>query len=419
MIQIDETTRNLLLNNSVNREIILRFPDDDFEITGSNIVSESFELTQSICDDKEFHLGGGVAGKMEVQTIGVDTELSGKRVNVFLRATYSNSRLVPSQTLVPSQSLIIGEQRQSVEIQLFSGKIYSAKRQKNRSIKKLVAYDLMYELSKLTIPLDVLTSYVTRRSASSPHGIILISDFITDMANLYFDDYIITIDLTNSFDLDENRALLNRAVPLPLNNDCITGAAKKGVNVLKLLQAYAELNASCVFYKANGDLRFCSLVECQSYNSNAVKKAVVEVIPSYKNLSFDEFTVEPIQYMRFKYADKSIVYAGSSKSQSCYLSDNILTRFCANTGSLFDNIKRRNFFLGSNYCYQPYKAEVFSRWWLEPGDRVQIKTGYTDVETIDTFVFSRTIKGVNGMKVTIEAKGVERLGEKEGEERNE
>ena len=34
MIQIDETTRNLLLNNSVNREIILRFPDDDFEITG-------------------------------------------------------------------------------------------------------------------------------------------------------------------------------------------------------------------------------------------------------------------------------------------------------------------------------------------------------------------------------------------------
>lgn len=416
MIQIDETTRNLLLNNSVNREIILRFPDDDFEITGSNIVSESFELTQSICDDKEFHLGGGVAGKMEVQTIGVDTELSGKRVNVFLRATYSNSRLVPSQTLVPSQSLIIGEQRQSVEIQLFSGKIYSAKRQKNRSIKKLVAYDLMYELSKLTIPLDVLTSYVTRRVETNPNNEIAAKTFITDMVNLYFDDYVVSIDLNNSFSLDTSGFPDNRNMPLHLNNTYITGAAKKGVNILKLLQAYAEMNDSCVWINRNGDVYFKSLIE--KSNSGFVKESVNEVILSYKNLSFDEFTVQPIHYARFKYADKSISYFGNSKRESCYLSENILMRFCSSIGNQIIVMQYGNRLIGSNYCYQPYKAEVFSRWWLEPGDRVQIKTGYTDVETIDTFIFSRTIKGVNGMKVTIEAKGVERLGEKEGEERN-
>ena len=67
MLPIDAATRDLLMTNTIYREIILRFPDEDFEITGENIVSESFELAQSICDDKDFKLGGGVIGKMQIK----------------------------------------------------------------------------------------------------------------------------------------------------------------------------------------------------------------------------------------------------------------------------------------------------------------------------------------------------------------
>lgn len=417
MIQIDEATRNLLLNNSVNREILLRFPDDDFEITSKNIVSESFELTQSICDSKEFKFGGGVVGKMQIKVIDVGVELSNKRVNVFIRQTYSENRLLPSKTLIPSQSRIIGEQRKTVEYQLFSGKIYSVKKQKNRAVKKLVAYDLMYDLSKLTIPLDTLTSYITRRVESGKHKVIGARDFIMDMVNLYFDDYLVNIDLGNSFSLDIGELHNSRNGDLTLNYDCATGAAKKGINVLELLQAYAEINAACAMFKGNGDIYFKSLIELSGHKF--VQEAVNEVIPSYRNLTFEEFTVRAIRYARFKYADKSIYTFGTSKKESIYISDNILLRCCWTMGDIGIDLRQNEMILGDNYCYRPYKADVFARWWLEPGDRVQIKTGYDDTETIDSFVFSRKIKGINGMSVTIEAKGKEFLGEKEGEEKNE
>ena len=73
----------------------------------------------------------------------------------------------------------------------------------------------------------------------------------------------------------------------------------------------------------------------------------------------------------------------------------------------------KNYIFNDLYSYRPFSAEVFARWWIEPGDRVVIKTGYNDTETVDSFVFSRTIKGINGMSVTIKAGGVEYLGKDE------
>ena len=56
---------------------------------------------------------------------------------------------------------------------------------------------------------------------------------------------------------------------------------------------------------------------------------------------------------------------------------------------------------------------MFARWWLEPGDKVAIKTGYNDTETVESFVLSRTLKGINGMHCIIKATGTEFLGKDE------
>ena len=56
---------------------------------------------------------------------------------------------------------------------------------------------------------------------------------------------------------------------------------------------------------------------------------------------------------------------------------------------------------------------IRDRWWLECGDKVSIKTGFTDTETVDSFVFERTLKGTNGMRVGITANGTEYLGKDE------
>ena len=405
MIRIDAATRNLLLNNSVHREIVLRFPDDDIEITSANIVSESFELTQSICDGKDFTLGGGVVGTMQIKLIGVAGELTGKRVTAYVKQTYSANRLVPSASLVPSSSLIIGEQSSTVEYPLFTGKVRSMKRQRNRSVKLLTAYDCMYDFSKTTIILEALTGYAAYTSSRD----VTLRGFITTMLNTKFDNIIYNDDTAHFVD----------TYLLSLRSEYITAAAKNGVSLLSLLQAYAEANAGFIVCDGSGNLHVRSLSKYSDASLHTAKKDVAEVIPSYHSLTFEEYTVKPIQYIRFKYQDKKDFAYGSSKNNSWYLSDNIILRMCESISTIVMAMhaeNRSNYIFGNLLTFQPFKADVFARWWLEPGDRVQIKTGYNDIETIDSFVLSRKIKGINGMSVTIEAKAKEYLGNMEIDE---
>ncbi len=411
MIQLSQETRDLLLNNSVYREIILRFPNEDpneaLEIGSSNIVSESFELTQSICDSKEFRLGGGITGKMEISVIGVDAELTGKTVNVFLKSTYSLNRLVPSPTLYPSPTLIIGEPRQTVEYQLFSGKVHSAKKQKNRAVKRITAYDAMYDFSKKSISANALTSYDDHHQSPRPQ----LKAFTLDLLNYLFDYSDIYNDSTAGF--SNTKYLL-------FDRDSINAAVKKGVAVIELLKAYAEANAGFIICAGDGSLRVKSLSEYVNPGTSDFttrKKSVDEIIPAYRSLSFEEYTTKPITYLSFMYRnDNKYGYGNSADANSWYVSENIIFRMCSDISHFVTGYWNTN---GGNYIFynllsfKPFKADVFARWWLEPGDRVQIRTGYNDVETVDSFVLSRRIKGINGMSVTIEAKGSEYLDNKE------
>ena len=412
MIQIDAATRNLLLNNSIRREIILRFPDDDFEITGNNIVAESFELTQSVCDGKELKLGGGVVGKMRIKVFDTAHTFTGKRVNVILSVVYSSGRLVPSLSLTPSQTRVIGERQQTIQYRLFSGIVRSAVRQKNRSVRELTAYDAMYELSKSTFTADAITAMIDYRFQSET---VLLYDFVLAVLQTQFNDEVITHDDTAHFSYDRY---------LRFDRTSINTVAKKGVNALKFLQAYAEAEAGFIVCRGDGSLHVKSFSKYVPGDSLGVtaKKDVDEVIPAYRKLSFEEYTTKPITYTQFQYLNDHVYRYYADKQNSRYISDNVLFRMCSDISHFvrgYWNTNGRNYLFYNLLTYRPFKAEVFDRWWLEPGDRVQIQTGCTDIPVVDSFVLCRKIKGINGMNVTVEAKGNEYLGNKEVEISNE
>ena len=81
----------------------------------------------------------------------------------------------------------------------------------------------------------------------------------------------------------------------------------------------------------------------------------------------------------------------------------------------YNNNDGRNYLFNNLLTFRPYNADVFARWWLEPGDRIKLVTGDSQVQEVDSFVLSRKIKGINGMHVIIEAKANEYLGNKEVE----
>ena len=401
---IDEATRSLLLENSTHREIILRFPDDDTPDIGSgNIVSESFELVDSICDAAEFRLGGGTASQMSIELVNITAALQGKKIAVYIRQQYIESVLYPQTSLFPDTSLYPGTREKEVEYILFTGRVFSFKRKKsNRNIFQLTTYNAIYDNSKITVS-STAVKYIAGASQTLKQFASQIMEMSDDVIELYGDP---TATFNDSKTMDK------------ITNELIDKVAGNNLSITDFLTAYAELNAAFFMCRRDGSFKLASLCEYESYN-NTKKKDVNEVITYYSSLEFEEYVTAPITYIRFKYNDnQKKVYSGSEKG-SWYLSENIILRMMTDASAFVTNFWKSggtNYIFYNLYTYRPFKADVFARWWLEPGDRVQIQTGFEDTPVVDSFVLSRTIKGINGMKVTIEAKGKQFIGKKEDEE---
>ena len=142
---------------------------------------------------------------------------------------------------------------------------------------------------------------------------------------------------------------------------------------------------------------------------------------SYADLTFEEYVTRNINKLRFKYnKNQNYDYAYQTTKESWYIAENIITKCCTSVNELITNFYKQiddthisNYIFGDILSYRPFTADVFARWWLEPGDKVAIKTGYNDTETVESFVLSRTLKGINGMHCIIKATGTEFLGKDE------
>lgn len=411
MLAIDEQTRSLLLENSIHREIIIRFPNaaegEISEIGSSNIIAESFELKHSICDEKEFVLGGCIVGQLTIQVVGIEQALNNKRINVFIRQTYSTGDLLPSNALYPSGDLYPGHQKATIEKQIFSGTIDSSLRQKNRSVKEIVAYDDMYLMSQ-TKCAKWFEGYVQ-------YSVIGKNRILRHLIFTTLDHF---EGLTNSdISYDEIPLSFNDSKILNMNLDTVKSVVRDNMVVTDLLKAYCELNACFAIMSPTGKLKLTKLYKQVNTASATEKKPVDEIITAYADLTFEEYTTRPINRIRFKYnKDKNFDYGHSATRQSWYVSDNLITSCCSDVSEFvtaFNDNNGKNYIFYDLYSYRPFSADAFARWWLEPGDKVAIKTGYNDTETIESFVFERTIKGINGMRVILKAQGTEFIGKDE------
>lgn len=406
MIVLDSQKKEMMLENTLHRELIIRFPDASEgelkELRSENIIAESFEMIHSICDDKEFVMGGCIAGQLSVKVINVEQALNDKRIDVYIKQTYSKGPLYPSDDLYPSEDLYPGLQKDDVTTLVFRGRIDSSLRQKNRAIKEIIAYDDMYRLSRIKCGIW-LRGYIRYTSNFTLKQLFTAA---IDHLGAVDDDFFVS-DTTDFF--------VNDSKVLTMSSELADSVISDDITYVDLLNAYCELNARFGIVNRKGELKFIKLYS--EVDTATIKKPVNEVIDSYANLSFEEFTTRSINLIQFQYNRNSYYkYGYSTEKQSWYSSDNLITSCCTDISELvtaFNDNNGSNYIFGDLYSYRPFSADIFARWWIEPGDKVQIKTGYNDTEIVESFVFKRKIKGINGMRVTIEAKGVEFLGKDE------
>lgn len=387
---------NEILDNITEIKLSLEF--DDFTIESEKIVAESFELSSSILDQSEFKLGGCIASQMNISVFDVEEDVSGKKVKVYIEQSYNTNVLYPSEKLYPSESLYPSTTIKTNKYCLFTGFVYSSKRQGNRNIRDIVAFDYMYELSRIYCK-SKFDSYVYHQYTDyTPSKSITLGDLM----NTIFDWG--DVPRNGGFGTGNFFNLLKE---LKFDYKLIESTVNEKTTLVDLLSACCELNACFAIFDRDGYISFKTL-----YNSSQTRAS----IPTYSDLSFEDYTMKPITMISFPYSkDKTFKY-GSSEKGSYYQSDNIITRCCTDIRELvtaFSDNANHNYIFNYVYSYRPYSADIFGRWWIETGDFISIPTTYDDVKTVESFVLSRTLKGVNGMTCTIEAKGVEYLGKEE------
>ena len=97
-------------------------------LPSENIVSESLEIRQSICDSEELQIGGCIPSQLTLDVMNTG-DLSGKRIIVKIRTRYYSDVLFPSASLYPSTSLYPNAATQPEELStddyaVFAGTIF-------------------------------------------------------------------------------------------------------------------------------------------------------------------------------------------------------------------------------------------------------------------------------------------------------
>ena len=389
----------------------------------SQILSESFELKQSICDEKELRLGGCIPSQLKLDVMDISTNLSGKRIVVKIRTRYHAEFLYPSAALYPAADLYpqadnsSSRVMQTAEYTLFAGVIYSCERASNRRIKRLTAFDRMYYSSKKYCQYS-LQSLIFRKAGNPIYyrelfGLLAAGGDIS----LPVLSYLQMINWETELPLDQT---------LAYSGDVFD----KKLTVSQALQWLCELNG--VFLLEDEPLSLNG-----QYATPRIVRPYADIqtkydIASYSSLNFDEFITKEIRYACFYVnndsGDVGVLVKNDYHDYGKYYSDNPFSRCLTSSSDVYPSISQlaatyasdeKDKLLGAVYVYRPFKASIFGRWWVQVGDRVKISTGDSDVPYVESIVLSRRIKGINGMRVEIEAKGVEIMGKERDEETNE
>ena len=429
----------------INNTITITFPDnDESEITEANIVSESMRLRQSICDEAYLKFGGCIASEFSIDVMNTNerqfsVSLTGKWISVKIAQQYAtDDPLLPSASLYPSSSLFPGMTTQTIDRYVFSGVIDSAAVSKtDNNVISITAYDILAKLHAEDATDALYAMYKTVNNNTL--GTIL--NAVTSRFSLNF----VSGNLLSEFYNNGSNVTI-RNYPVWKNTDWMNSDEK--ISYGQLLRDICEMLGTfgvIVPNSGKGSLEFRTL-----YNPDVEEYTFFEPplnAETYQCTGYTDF-VFPVENDRDRPGKTVTAIGGLSDSydgaveKSYDFSANILTqrKYAQSGGSRtsteFDYLINTSS-IGTRLAmnaeseshptactlseYKPVKVKIDSRLWVKVGAPVRIYDNKTDAEggyiidettgmpvkeIINTYIFTRTITGIQALTDEIETKGM-------------
>lgn len=357
---IDYKYKDLYLQNGIHKKLILSF--NGGEITNSDIHRESMELTERIVSGNEIVFGSCEASVFKITVAETATSLKDRWITV--------SEILDGHDDEP---FVYGKY-----------KVYSDVPTADRSKRQITAYDALYDI----LNADVASWY---QSLKFPMTL-----------KAFRDSFFVYFGITQ-----EETELVNDSMTVTKTIEPEELSGKVVINSI------CEINGCFGRINRKGNFEYVKIAENTFglYPRNDLYPAdnLFPTEPIGSKLATGTWiTCEYEDYLTNKY-DKLIVRKEEndvgatvgSGNNAYVIQDNFLV-YGMSAQDLFDVANNAFTVIGKVSQYRPFTAKCLANPCMEVGDAIRI---VTKRDIIESYILNRTLKGIQGRKDTIQAKG--------------
>lgn len=373
---IDYKYAELFKQNSADKQISITSADGQIAITNSDIYSEEFELTESLCSESELTFGCCEAGSVKFKVANIFLPMKGRWLTV--------KTAFGSHTDTP---LMLGRY-----------KVYSDVPTADRNWRNIVAYDALYDVinadmtdwyntilpdkdSKVT--LKQFRDSFFKHFGIEQAGITLVNDSMTVEK---------TVEVTGNSESTSGETMSGREILSCILeiNGCFGHMGRDG----KFHYIYLEQNIDALYPR--NDLYPADNLFPRDQRTTPVSKSI------YKSADYEDFIVKGIDKLQICEKENDAGITVGNGGNLYVIQGNFLVygKSAADLKNIAENIFEKI----KDITYRPFSAECLGNPCMETGDAIRLLTRR---EIIESYILKRTLKGIQALTDTYEAEGEE------------
>jgi len=362
--------KELFNQSGIPKRLIISFPNLSVTLRNEDIVSESMEISESLCSEPELRFGSCEASVFKLRIIGNVIPLIGERFTV---------------------SMYVGDIAEPFV--LGSYKVTSDKPTADRKYRDIVAHDAMYD--------------IINADAAAWYNSILPNKDSTTTLRAFRDSFMSDCGMEQEeITLPNDDMVIERTI----DPEVISGK--------DVLSAICELNGCFAHIGRNGKMQYVTLEEIESgllpandlfpmdsvfpYDGNTEK--IKE--HHYISCQYEDYTTKRIGKLQIRQEENDIGCI-IGEGENCYIvQDNFLVYGKDAAG--LQAIGQKLFDIISVLWYRPTTVKAIGNPCLEVGAAIRLNTQH---EAVETYILERTLKGIHGLIDSYEAQGAETYSE--------
>ena len=340
--------KEIFYKDSVEKQVTIKSDDGLIDIGNGDFEGETMKLTESVCDKDELTFGACSAAQLSF-TVSGGFSLQGKWLNVDIGLKSEDAFASPYR--------------------LGRYKVNSDKPTADRTSRNVIAYDALYDI----LQADVADWYNTILPESDSRV------YLKDFRDSFF----------NHFGIEQEDITL-------VNDDMwVEKTVKAGeLSGAAVINCICEINGCMGHIDRAGKFEYIYLEPISAPDD--ISKSL------YTSAAYEDYIVQPIDKLQIRQEEDDIGVIVGDGSNSYIIEDNFLVygkssaelTYIAN--NIFTKIK--------GLAYRPFTVECIGNPCIPVGAPVRVTSTYA---TIDSYVFTRTLKGVQSLSDTYAAAGNE------------